>query len=93
MIVATRPVAEAVTAADLAATPLGERRIRGFMDPIELFEIDPCEHGGDWTTDPVCGMRLPVANIRAYRAGATGEICFCSLRCAAIFDEDPGRFG
>jgi adenylate cyclase len=93
-IVATRPVAESVTAANLAATPLGEQPVKGFMDPIELFEIDPCEHGGDWITDPVCGMRLSIAHIRAQGVYETGEVGFCSRRCAAIFDSgSEGRAG
>lgn len=91
-IVATRQVAEAVTSVGLAATPLGEQRVSGFMDPIELFEIDPCEHGGEWTTDPVCGMRLPVSTVQSHRDAPTGMVGFCSNRCAAIFDEAPSRF-
>lgn len=91
-IVATRHVAEAVVDLDLAAAPLGEQRVRGFLDPVELFEIDPCDHDGQWTTDPVCGMRLPTDKVIASRASGTGEFGFCSRRCAKIFDDAPERF-
>lgn len=92
-IVATRPVAESVADLDLAATPLGQQRVRGFVEPVELFEIDPCEHDGHWVTDPVCGMRLPIDKVVASRASATTwEFGFCSLRCTEIFDRAPERF-
>ncbi len=91
-IVATRPVAESVADLDLAATPLGQQRVRGFVDPVELFEIDLCEHDGHWTTDPVCGMRLPIDKLIASRDRTTGVVGFCSLRCAEIFDHAPEQF-
>ncbi len=91
-IVGTRPVAEAVALLDLAAVPLGELSVRGFLDPVELFEIDPCEHDGDWTVDPVCGMRLAAKSVSDRRTTRLHEIGFCSARCAEIYDEAPERF-
>ena len=54
----TRSVATHGVELGLDASPLGEQAIRGLREPVELFQIDPCRHGDDWVTDPVCGMRL-----------------------------------
>lgn len=91
-IVVTRVVAEAVGSLQVGVTPLGERTVSGFVDPVELFEIDPCEHDGVWITDPVCGMRLTPEQAIGRRAHKNGEIGFCSVRCAAIFDRSPRQF-
>ena len=91
-IVCTRPIVAGDVALELAAVPLGERPVRGFLAPVELFEIDPCDHDGAWIVDPVCGMRLAMEKVRDRRIGDAGEVGFCSSRCAEIYDASPEQF-
>lgn len=91
-IVCTRQIAAGVASLGLAAAPLGERPVRGFLAPVELFEIDPCDHDGAWTVDPVCGMRLAAEKVRDRRISDEREVGFCSARCAAIYDASPEQF-
>ncbi|WP_405895401.1 heavy metal translocating P-type ATPase [Streptomyces sp. NBC_00104] len=50
-------------------------------------------HGDDTTVvDPVCGMRLNRATAAERRDTDAGSLYFCSARCAAAYDADPGRF-
>lgn len=91
-IVCTRPVAAGVGALGVAAVPLGEQPVRGFLAPVELFEIDPCDHDGAWTVDPVCGMRLATEKVRDRRVRDASEVGFCSSRCAEIYDASPEQF-
>ncbi len=91
-LIVTRPIAEEVVAVDLVAVPLGEQRVSGFMDAVELFDIDPCLHDDDWSADPVCGMRLSHDGKVVWRTFGKSEIAFCSNRCADIFVRSPERF-
>lgn len=84
-LVLTRSVATHGAALDLDAAPLGERAIRGLRSPVELFQINPCRHGDDWVTDPVCGMRLSGTESLA----PDGHIGFCSARCEDLFRAQP----
>lgn len=84
-LVLTRSVATHGAELDFDASPLGERAIRGLRAPVELFQINPCRHGDDWVTDPVCGMRLSGTQSLA----PTGRIGFCSARCEGLFRAQP----
>lgn len=84
----TRQVALSAGEVDLAVTPRGCVELRGFREPVEVFELDPCRHDGEWLTDPVCGMRLRAGDAIA-PLHETGEpIGFCSQRCAELFNVD-----
>ena len=81
----TRQVALSAGEVDLAVEPAGFFELRGFREPAEVFELDPCRHDGEWLTDPVCGMRLRAADAIASRR-VTGELIgFCSQRCADLY--------
>ena len=81
----TRSVATHGAELELDASPLGERVIRGLRAPVELFQINPCRHGDDWVTDPVCGMRL--SGVESF--APAGRIGFCSVRCEVLFRAQP----
>lgn len=91
-IVVTRPLAEVVGDLILAATPMGEGIVSGFVEEIELFEIDLCEHAGEWLSDPVCGMRLPVEDAVERHVHDDHLVGFCSTECVDIFHRTPHRF-
>ena len=84
-IAATRAVALSASKLGLTATPLGPQELKGFLDPIELFQIDPCGHPDQVATDPVCGMRLAVDQAIEPRQLDGRIIGFCSTRCAEIY--------
>lgn len=84
-IAATRIVALAASGIELSATPLGPQELKGFLDPIELFQINPCEHPARTATDPVCGMRLNYDQAIAPHQLDGRTIGFCSNRCAEIY--------
>ena len=85
MIAMTRPVALAAGESELAVTPLGPVRVKGFREPIEVFVVDPCRHGGEWLHDPICGMRLDAADAVLLSDPPDATIGFCSTTCADIF--------
>lgn len=89
----TRIVAESASEVDLAIMPRGHVSLKGFRTPIEIFEVDPCEHEGDRVTDPVCGMRLRSDDALWVTDTAGGVVGFCSRRCADIFGTDGEGHG
>jgi class 3 adenylate cyclase/YHS domain-containing protein len=84
----TRQVALSAGEVDLAVTPRGSVELRGVREPVEIFELDPCRHDGEWLTDPVCGMRLRAGDAIAVLRESGESIGFCSQRCAELFDAD-----
>jgi adenylate cyclase len=91
-IVVTRTLAEVATDLELAAAPLGERAVKGFIELVELFELSLCGHYDKWIADPVCGMRLRSEDAVEPRLHDGRLIGFCSARCVELFEEDPTRF-
>jgi class 3 adenylate cyclase/YHS domain-containing protein len=91
-IAATRVIARAAGDIGLAATPLGQRELKGFLDRVETFHIDPCAHVEDVVTDPVCGMRLRADGAIDVRRRDGRSIGFCSQRCADEYRSAPERF-
>ncbi len=91
-LVVTRAVAEAVGVLDIAVKPMGIQPVTGFVDPVELFEIDLCAHDGDWLSDPVCGMRVLIEDAVGRQVHNGDALGFCSIRCAEIFSRAPQRF-
>jgi class 3 adenylate cyclase len=89
-IAAPRAFALSASQLGLTASPLGPQELKGFLDPIELFQIDPCGHPDQTATDPVCGMRLALdAAIESHQLDGQ-VIGFCSTRCAEIYrHSDP----
>lgn len=81
----TRAVAEVARDVELAVTPLGFMELKGFHEPVEVFGADPCRHDGDWIIDPVCGMRLRAEDAVVVTSTGSGEVGFCSQRCAELF--------
>ena len=84
-IAATRAIALSAGNLGLAAIPLGPQKLKGFLDPIELFQIDPCGHSDRVATDPVCGMRLAFEQAIDPHQLDGRMIGFCSTRCAEIY--------
>lgn len=82
----TRQVALSAGEVDLAVEPRGFSHLRGFRERVEVFELDPCRHDGEWLTDPVCGMRVRAAGSIRRSVGNGESIGFCSERCAELFD-------
>ena len=83
-IAAPRAIALSASQLGLTATPLGPQKLKGFLDPIELFQIDPCGHPDQTATDPVCGMRLDFDQAIQPHQLDGKMIGFCSTRCAEI---------
>lgn len=92
-LAATRPVALSAGGAGLAAVPLGAVDISGFAQSIELFEIDLCDHDGQWITDPVCGMRLDPDRVTEWVGDGDTRVGFCSTDCVSTYAAMPDRFG
>ena len=89
----TRPVALAAGRVGLGAEPLGRLDLRGFAESVELFEIDACDHDGEWITDPVCGMRLDPEDVTEWIGAEGNRVGFCSADCVATYASMPDRFG
>lgn len=91
-LVVTRPVALSASNADYAVVPIGPKSLKGLMEPVELFEIDPCEHDDEAVTDPVCGMRVNRRSAIVLSDWSGGSLGFCSSRCVGIYEQAPDRF-
>lgn len=90
-IAAPRVIALSAGSLGLTATPLGPQQLKGFLDPIELFQIDPCEHPDQAATDPVCGMRLTLDQAIEPHQLDGRMIGFCSKRCAEIYRQSESQ--
>ena len=84
----SRQIALSAGEADLAVTPRGCVELRGFREPVEVFEVDPCRHDGEWLTDPVCGMRLRATDAIPPLSSTGEPVGFCSRRCAELYATD-----
>jgi len=91
-IAMSRPVAQAAADLGLAVAPRKSALVKGFQSPIEVFELDPCEHGSGWLIDPVCGMRLASAEAFVLDGVTKPGLGFCSRNCALVYSESPERF-
>ena len=92
-MVVTRGIALQGSAAGFVVSPLGSRSIRGFPEEFELFEVDLCGHDGQFAFDPVCGMRLDVAQAITETAPGGESMVFCSPSCADLYRAAPERYG
>lgn len=90
-IAAPRAFALSASHLGLAAIPLGPQELKGFLDPIELFQIDPCGHPDQTATDPVCGMRLALDQAIEPHQLDDRIIGFCSTRCAEIYRQSDSQ--
>lgn len=76
-------LADAATATNLlddGAEALPAITVKGFDDPVEVFDLSRCAHGRR-SIDPVCGMEVedppPV-----HESTEAGEVWFCGEGCA-----------
>ena len=76
-------LSDAATAAefgDEGAAALPAISVKGFDEPVEVFDLSHCAHGRR-SVDPVCGMEIeeppPVREVTA-----AGEVWFCGEGCA-----------
>ena len=90
-IAAPRSFALSASDLGLTATPLGPQKLKGFLEPIELFQIDPSIHPTRTATDPVCGMRLTLDQAIEPRQLDDRIIGFCSIRCAEIYRQSDAQ--
>jgi class 3 adenylate cyclase len=90
-IAAPRVIALSASNLGLTATPLGSQLLKGFLNPIELFQIDPCNHPEQAATDPVCGMRLAFEQAIEPRQLDGRMVGFCSTRCAEIYRQSDSQ--
>lgn len=91
-MVVTRPVALFADQLPLPVVPLGVLAIRGLIDDVELFGLNPCKHSDFSVVDPVCGMRIDAAHAIGSIGVGTRDLGFCSDRCAALYIENPSRY-
>ena len=74
-------LADAATASELGAgSPLDPLQIKGFDEPVVVFDVSACTHG-ERRTDPICGMELD-AEVAVRLTVPDGEVWFCSDMCA-----------
>jgi YHS domain-containing protein len=66
--------------------------LKGFLERVEAFQIDPCAHIEEVARDPVCGMRIPVEGAIDLHERDGRSIAFCSQRCADEYRSAPERF-
>ena len=66
--------------------PVGPMEVVGLTRPVDVVRIYTREHA-DAVVDPVCRMELPPDGVVTTRSDGTREISFCSLSCAAVWDQ------
>jgi class 3 adenylate cyclase/YHS domain-containing protein len=74
--------------------PLGQHRVRGLAEVIELFAVMPGATAESATRliDPVCGMELDRTEAAAVLLLEGAERAFCSQQCLHRFVESPQRY-
>jgi class 3 adenylate cyclase/YHS domain-containing protein len=85
---------EAGSLPDVEFVPLGRRRLRGFVDEVELFAAVESDAGiavPRWI-DPVCRMELTVDQVAARLSLGGKEHAFCSPECLRRFIAAPERY-
>jgi class 3 adenylate cyclase/YHS domain-containing protein len=94
VLVTTAVRNEAGSLPDVEFVPLGRRRLRGFVDEVELFaalEVDAGTAAPRWI-DPVCSMELTVDQVVARLSLGGKEHAFCSQECLRRFIAAPERY-
>lgn len=92
-ILCTGPVAALVEhASGVRCLPLGPVRFKNVLEPVEIFEIAPEQHGGVVVVDPVCRMHVDAATAPACLSFNGATYYFCSSHCAETFTKHPPAY-
>jgi class 3 adenylate cyclase/YHS domain-containing protein len=71
----------------------GEQRFRNVAEPVKVYRaLREGERAEDLPIDPVCRMAVDASRETGRLVHDGREYHFCSLRCAAAFAEDPGKY-
>jgi YHS domain-containing protein len=92
-LLVTSEVAAAARALGSVISHLGTPPLRNLSEPIDIYEVRLDIELGPSATDPVCQMRVAVADTSAIRLEWAGrEHHFCGLPCVARFAASPDTF-
>ena len=93
ILVSKAVVDEVEDVVDLTFREVGERQLKGFVAPVQLFEVAvPGGMPQVRPIDPVCGMELDPDDIVARLSMAGAERVFCSPDCVQRFVANPQRY-
>lgn len=73
----------------------GTQELRHISEPARLYRARSeraDDHAGRWVIDPVCQMRLDVAQAATSLTHESSERFFCSALCAGQFARAPERY-
>jgi YHS domain-containing protein len=83
----------AAGAAGVEFVPIGQKRLKGVPEDVELFEArGEQEVSGAKAVDPVCGMELKPSEAAARLDFQGTERYFCSSDCLQRFVGNPRRY-
>jgi adenylate cyclase len=88
-LLATAPVANAVSTEGILVRPLGEASLRSIPDRVPLYEIHVAPEPDPAWIDPVCKMHAPYSTF--LRAAPSGP-WFCSTLCEEAFQRSPHTY-
>lgn len=85
---------EAGALPDATFVSLGNRRLKGLAEEMELFLVEPRVEGtaAPRLVDPVCGMELDAAEVAARLSLEGRDRVFCSQECLQRFVAAPERY-
>lgn len=91
-MLATKSLAQHAAMVGMRVLPLGPVPLRGWPDPVQLFEVVACPTVPDRRIDPVCRMAVERSTANGWLRRSHEEYWFCSVECAGAFAARPERF-
>lgn len=85
-------VGEAAEDLDVAFETLGRRQLKGLIDEVELFRVQPRGEPARRAIDPVCGMEVDADDAAVKLTWEGRDLLFCSIECLQRFSSAPERY-
>jgi class 3 adenylate cyclase/DNA-binding transcriptional MerR regulator len=83
---------QASTLDDVTFTPAGTRALKGIIDALELFNVQPIGNRSGRVVDPVCLMELDPTHTPNQLTWQGTRLYYCSEECLSRFVATPDRY-
>ena len=78
----------------ISFAPLGQRRLKGLAEELELFEARPDDvQRRERVRDPVCGIEMAPGQVAATLLVNGQALAFCCEKCLRLFLDVPHKHG
>ncbi|HVT75904.1 MAG TPA: adenylate/guanylate cyclase domain-containing protein [Acidimicrobiales bacterium] len=91
-VLASTEVAATARAEGIHVVELGAFDLRNLTNPVTLYQVDLFPEIAGSAIDPVCRMRVERSEAAGRLRHHDTDHWFCSLRCAALFADQPDNY-